>query len=73
MGKYTFKKGSAKIIRQMVMRGDRVSIDIGKDFWCDIVSSSLAYEDQPKIIFTMAGGNKPEKATLDYEYRYRVN
>jgi len=72
MSKNRFKKGSARTIRQMVMQGDRVTIEIGKDMWCDIVSSSLVYEDQPKVVFTMAGGNKPEKATLDYEYRYKV-
>lgn len=73
MSRHTFKKASAVFIRQLVKEGASVSIEIDKDCWCDIVSSSLIYEDQPKIVFMMAGGNKPEKSFRDYEYKYKIN
>lgn len=70
MSKHSFKKLSAKVIRQHIIAGGRASIEIDKDCWCDIVSASLVFG--PAIVFKMAGGNKDEKATLDYEYKVKL-
>lgn len=70
MSKHSFKKLSARVIREHILMGGRATIDIGDNLWCNIISAHLIFG--PAIVFKMAGGNKDEKAKIDYEYKVKL-